>query len=100
MVKTIDIGYYFVAFIDMVGQRDRLKQWTKLTSNNDEREGVKRILLGTSEYVRELRAKFNTSRRLRSHLACSTILSQSSVHGQSNEKKPFCGVGVFLIHTS
>ena len=59
MAKTINVGYYFVAFIDIVGQRDRLKHWTKLPSNDDERENVKRILRDTSEYVRELRVKFD-----------------------------------------
>jgi len=59
MAKIINVGYYFVAFIDIVGQRDRLKQWTKLPSNEDEKENVKRILRDTSEYVRELRVKFD-----------------------------------------
>ena len=59
MAKTISVGYYFVAFIDIVGQRDRLKQWVKLPSNDDENENVARILRDTSEYVRELRVKFD-----------------------------------------
>ena len=59
MAKTIGVGYYFVAFIDIVGQRDRLKQWVNLPSNDDENENVARILRDTSEYVRELRAKFD-----------------------------------------
>jgi hypothetical protein len=59
MAKTINIGYYFVAFIDIVAQRDRLKPWTKLPSKDDERENVKRILRDTSEYVKELRVKFD-----------------------------------------
>ena len=59
MAKTIDVGYYFVAFIDIVGQRDRLKQWIKLPGNDDERENVVRILRDTSEYVKELRVKFD-----------------------------------------
>lgn len=59
MGKTINVGYYFVAFIDIVGQRDRLKQWVKLPSNEGENENVARILRDTSEYVRELRVKFD-----------------------------------------
>ena len=59
MVKTINVGYYFVAFIDIVGQRDRLKQWVKLPSNEDENKNVAHILRDTSEYVRELRVKFD-----------------------------------------
>jgi len=60
MAKTVNIGYYFVAFIDIVGQRDRLKQWVKLPSSDDEKENVARILLDTSEYVKDLRGQFNT----------------------------------------
>ena len=59
MAKTIDVGYYFVAFIDIVGQRDRLKQWVKLPSNEGEKENVARILRDTSEYVKDLRVKFD-----------------------------------------
>jgi len=59
MAKTINAGYYFVAFIDIVGQRDRLKQWVKLPSNEVENENVAGILRDTSEYVRELRVKFD-----------------------------------------
>lgn len=60
MAKTVNIGYYFVAFIDIVGQRDRLKQWVKLPSNDVEKKNVARILLDTSEYVKDLRGQFNT----------------------------------------
>ena len=59
MSKTIDIGYYFVAFIDIVGQRDRLKQWVNLPSNDVDKKNVSRILLDTSEYVKELREQFD-----------------------------------------
>ena len=48
MAKTINIGYYFVAFIDIVGQRDKLKQLVSLPSNAAENEDVARILLETS----------------------------------------------------
>jgi len=60
MAKTVNTGYYFVAFIDIVGQRDRLKRWVKLPRNDDERENVARILQDTSEYVKELRGQFDT----------------------------------------
>lgn len=59
MAKTIKVGYYFMAFIDIVGQRDRLKRWIKLPSNDDEKENVLRILRDTSEYVRDLRLQFD-----------------------------------------
>lgn len=58
MAKIVRVGSYFVAFIDIVGQRDRLKQWVKLPSNREENENVARILRDTSEYVKELRLKF------------------------------------------
>jgi hypothetical protein len=38
MAKTVNIGYYFVVSIDIVGQRDRLKQWVKLPGNDEEKE--------------------------------------------------------------
>ncbi len=60
MAKTVNIGYYFVAFIDIVGQRERLKQWVNLPSNDDEKENVARILLDTSEYVKDFRGQFDT----------------------------------------
>jgi len=59
MAKTISTGYYFVAFIDIVGQRDKLKQWISLPSNKAENQDVARILLETSEYVKDLRGQFN-----------------------------------------
>jgi hypothetical protein len=60
MAKTVNIGYYFVALIDIVGQRDRLKQLVKLPNNDVEKENVARILLETSEYVKDLRGPFST----------------------------------------
>jgi len=60
MAKTINTGYYFVAFIDIVGQRDKLKQWVSLPSNAAENQDVARILLETSEYVKALRVQFDT----------------------------------------
>jgi hypothetical protein len=58
--KKVNVGYYFLAFIDIVGQRNKLKQWVKLPGNDDEREDIVRILLDTSEYVRSLRLQFDT----------------------------------------
>jgi len=60
MSKTIYIGYYFVALIDIVGQRDKLKQLEKLPRNDVENQRVAHILNETSEYVKELRRQFNT----------------------------------------
>jgi len=59
MSKTIYIGYYFVAFIDIVGQRDKLKQLEKLPRNDVEKQRVAHILNETSEYVKELRRQFD-----------------------------------------
>ncbi len=58
--KTIYIGYYFLAFIDIVGQRDKLKQLTALPITDVEKERTEQILLETSEYVKELRDQFDT----------------------------------------
>lgn len=57
--KIIPVGYYFVAFIDVVGQRDKLKQWTGLPKNSSENENIARTLLETSEYIKALRKQFN-----------------------------------------
>jgi len=60
MAKTINIGYYFVAFIDIVDQRDKLKQLVSLPSSAAENQDIARILLETSEYVKDLRGQFDT----------------------------------------
>ena len=60
MAKTIEIGKYFLALIDIVGQRDKLKQLVSLPSNTAENQAVASILLETSEYVKELRRQFDT----------------------------------------
>jgi len=60
MSETIYIGYYFVAFIDIVGQWDKPKQLKKLPGNDVENRRVARILVETSEYVKELRRQFDT----------------------------------------
>ncbi len=60
MAKTIYVGYYFVAFIDIVGQRDKLKQFVSLPRSVAENQNVARILLETSEYVKDLRGQFDT----------------------------------------
>ncbi len=59
MAKTINIGYYFVALIDIVGQRDKLKQWGSLPSSEVKKQDTARILLETSEYVKDLRGQFD-----------------------------------------
>ncbi|MBU2009702.1 MAG: hypothetical protein KJ624_07710 [Chloroflexi bacterium] len=59
MAGTI-LGYYFVAFIDIVGQRDRLKQLVSLPKNDAERKAVAGILSETSAYVKDLRGQFDT----------------------------------------
>ncbi len=59
MAKTVNIGYYFVAFIDIVGQRDKLNQLVSLPSTDAEKQNMARILLETSEYVKDLRGQFD-----------------------------------------
>ena len=60
MSKTINLGYYFVALIDIVGQRDKLKQLVTLPRNDSEKQRTAEILFETSEYVKELRLQFDT----------------------------------------
>lgn len=57
--KTVNVGYYFVAFIDIVGQRDKLKNWTSLPKNEVQAKQLGTDLVQTSEYVRELRRQFD-----------------------------------------
>ena len=59
MAKTVNIGYYFVAFIDIVGQGDKLKRLVSMPSNDAEKQNIARILLETSEYVKDLRGQFD-----------------------------------------
>ncbi len=59
MTETIDIGYYFVAFIDVVGQRDKLKQLLSLPRNDAEKKHIVSVLVDTSEYIKQLRKQFN-----------------------------------------
>jgi len=60
VAKMANIGYYFIAFIDIVGQRDKLKQLVSLPSSNVEKQDIERILRETSEYVKDLRGQFDT----------------------------------------
>ncbi len=59
MAETINVGYYFMAFIDIVGQRDKLKGWTSLPKNEAQRKQLAADLTETSEYVKELRQQFD-----------------------------------------
>lgn len=54
-----DFDYYFVALIDIVGQRDKLNQLVKLSRNKAEKERIDILLSETSEYVKQLREQFN-----------------------------------------
>jgi hypothetical protein len=58
-VKSIYVGYYFVAFIDIVGQREKLKAWASLPRNVAEVRQLKSDLEVTSEYVKALRSQFD-----------------------------------------
>lgn len=60
MAETINIGYYFVAIIDIVGQRDKLEQLISLPRSAAEIKHTKRLLQETSQYVKELRKQFNS----------------------------------------
>ncbi|MHA1813410.1 MAG: hypothetical protein ACTSYX_08245 [Candidatus Thorarchaeota archaeon] len=59
MTKTVKLGYYFVALIDVVGQRDLLRQITALPRDKASHDCVAETLANTSEYVRSLRQQFN-----------------------------------------
>lgn len=59
MTENIEIRYYLVAFIDIVGQREKLNQLKEFPTNNDEINRVVDILIDTSEYVKQLRKQFN-----------------------------------------
>ena len=101
MVKTINVGYYFVAFIDIVGQRDRLKQWVKLPSNEGENENVAQILRDTSEYVRELRVKFDEYfEAVAKPTGLLAHLTPEQRAWAEQRKKTILWRRVFLIHTS
>jgi len=59
VAKMANIGYYFIAFIDIVGQRDKLKQLVSLPSSNVEKQDIECILRETSKYVKGLRGYFD-----------------------------------------
>ncbi len=59
MSENIKIRYYLVAFIDIVGQRKKLKQLKKVPTSGAEINNVVDILVDTSEYVKHLRTQFD-----------------------------------------
>lgn len=59
MAETIYIAYYFMAIIDIVGQRDKLKQIVALPRSATEKERIKPLIMETSQYVKELRKQFS-----------------------------------------
>ncbi len=59
MAETINIGYYFVAIIDIVGQRGILEQLDSLPRSDAENKRIAGLLEETSQYVKELRKQFN-----------------------------------------
>lgn len=58
MAETIHIDYYFIAIIDIVGQRDKLEQLVSLPRSEAERKQWIAILEETAQYVKELRKQF------------------------------------------
>ena len=58
-METVNIGYYFVAIIDIVGQRGKLKEWTRLPRNEAEMEKLVSDLVETAGFVSELRRQFD-----------------------------------------
>ncbi len=58
MNDSIKVGYYLVAFIDIVGQRDILRKMTSLPRDKNEEQYFITILQQSSEYVKELRRQF------------------------------------------
>ncbi len=59
MSKTINIGYYFVAFLDILGQRDKLNQLISLPQTEEEKQHIAEVIGETSEYVKQLRTQFD-----------------------------------------
>jgi hypothetical protein len=59
MAENINIGHYFVAFIDIVGQRDKLNQLISLPRTEKEKQHIAEVIVEISEYVKQLRAQFN-----------------------------------------
>jgi len=59
MTETVHIGPYFVAIIDIVGQRDKLKAWASPPNNKAELERLASDVIETAGYVKELRSQFD-----------------------------------------
>jgi hypothetical protein len=59
MRDEVYLGYYFVALVDIVGQRDKLSELVSLPRTPEEYEHISKTLKETSELVRELRKQFD-----------------------------------------
>ncbi len=59
MRDEVYFGYYFIALVDIVGQRDKLSELVSLPQTPEEDEHTAKTLIETSEFVRELRKQFH-----------------------------------------
>jgi hypothetical protein len=57
--RTYKLGYHLVAFLDVLGQRDKFRS-LKMPSNSQEADEVKEVLRQTAGFVAELRTVFQT----------------------------------------
>lgn len=58
MVKNWTLSYYFIAFIDVLGQSNKLLNLTKLPFTQDEQEKAALMLHDTAGYIMSLRKSF------------------------------------------
>lgn len=80
--RNYKLGYHLVTFLDVLGQRDKLRQLQN-PKNPEEEDEVKEVLRQTAGFVAELRAVYqnqfktfeNTAQNMRRHAARSWIPS-------------------------
>jgi hypothetical protein len=57
--RNLRLGHHLVAFLDVLGQRDRFRG-LRMPTNVDEEARVKKVLEGTAGFVLDLRSEFQT----------------------------------------